>query len=281
MKKIIAIMLMLILSVAVFAGCSKSAAELQSVDAIKESGKLVVYTNAAFAPFEYIADGKPVGVDMDICKAIADELGVELVVEDVEFDTIITSIQNGKGAIGAAGITVTDERKDKVDFSVSYTTSTQYVILPADTEFTNILDLKGMSIGVQLGTTGDFVISDEINGYEGDDGKMVKGVLQDSGASVIQYNNASLAAAALNSDKIDAVVIDKLPAELIVKNNGEKFKAVKLTFEDGSDTAEEYALCVAKDNKELLEVCNKVINKLLDEGKIDEFIITHSNNAAA
>lgn len=280
MKKLIALFLCLILSVCMLASCG-SAADKQSVDAIKKNGKLVVYTNAEFAPFEYLADGKAVGVDMDISKAIADELGVELVIENVKFDTIISSVQSGKASMGAAGITVTDERKESVDFSISYTTSTQYVILPKDATFNNINDLAGKEIGVQLGTTGDFIISDEVNGYKDDDGKDVKGVLQDTGAKVTTYNNANLAAEALKSGKIQAVVIDKLPAELIAKNSGDTLQAVKLVYDDGSDTAESYAICVAKNNKSLLEVVDKVIQKLLDEGKIDEFIVNHTTNALA
>lgn len=280
MKKIIALLLTLVLSVAVLASCG-NAADKQSLEAIKEKGQLVVYTNAEFPPFEYLANGSPVGVDMDIAKAIADEIGVELKIENVKFDTIISSVQSGKAAMGAAGITVTDERKESVDFSISYTTSTQYVILPAETEFANITTLKGMNIGVQLGTTGDFIISDEVNGYEDDDGNPVKGVLQDSGAQVTTYNNANLAAEALKSGKIQAVVVDKLPAELIAKNSEGKLKAVELVYEDGSNTAESYAICVAKGNTTLLEVVNKVIKNLLDEGKIDEYIVTHTTNALA
>jgi len=280
MKKIIALNMTLVLCSAVLLSCG-SAADKQSVDAIKKRGELVVYTNAEFAPFEYLADGKPVGVDMDIAKAIADEIGVELKIENVKFDTIISSVQSGKASLGAAGITVTDERKESVDFSISYTTSTQYVILPEDATYENITDLKGMKIGVQLGTTGDFIISDEVNGYKDDDGKDVKGLLQDTGATVTTYNNANLAAEALKSGKIQAVVIDKLPAELIVKNSTAKLKAVELVYEDGSNTAESYAICVAKGNKTLLEVVNKVVQKLLDEGKIDEYIVKHSTDALA
>ncbi|MBQ4117329.1 MAG: transporter substrate-binding domain-containing protein [Clostridia bacterium] len=280
MKKIIALLLTIVLCTAVLASCG-SAADKQSLESIKEKGELVVYTNAEFPPFEYLANGEPTGVDMDIAKAIADEIGVELKVENVKFDTIISSVQSGKAAMGAAGITVTDERKESVDFSVSYTTSTQYVILPTDAEYANITSLKGMEIGVQLGTTGDFIISDEVNGYKDDDGNDVKGVLQDSGASVTTYNNANLAAEALKSGKIKAVVVDKLPAELIAKNSDGKLKAVELVYEDGSNTAESYAICVAKGNDTLLEVVNKVIKDLLDSGKIDEFIVTHTTNALA
>ncbi len=280
MKKIIALLLTIVLCTAVLASCS-NAAEKQSLESIKEKGELVVYTNAEFPPFEYLANGEPTGVDMDIAKAIADEIGVELKIENVKFDTIISSVQSGKAAMGAAGITVTEERKESVDFSISYTTSTQYVILPVEAEYANITSLKGMNIGVQLGTTGDFIISDEVNGYKDDDGNDVKGVLQDSGASVTTYNNANLAAEALKSGKIKAVVVDKLPAELIAKNSDGKLKAVELVYEDGSNTAESYAICVAKGNNSLLEVVNKVIKDLLESGKIDEYIVTHTTNALA
>ena len=119
MKKIIALVMALLMVSALLVGCS-SAADKQSVDAIKEKGELVVYTNAEFPPFEYLADGKPVGVDMDIAAAIAEELGVELKVENVSFDTIISSVQAGKAAMGAAGITVTEERKESVDLQNKY-----------------------------------------------------------------------------------------------------------------------------------------------------------------
>ena len=278
MKKLLALALVLVMACTLLCACANPA-KRQSVDAIKKAGELVVYTNAEFPPFEYLADGKPVGVDIDIAQAIADELGVDLKVENVSFDTIISSVQAGKAAMGAAGITVTEERKESVDFSISYTTSTQYVILPAGVNYTNINDLKGMNIGVQLGTTGDFVISDEVNGYKDDDGNDVKGVLQDSGAQVTTYKNANLAAEALNSGKIQAVVVDKLPAQLIAKNSGEKLVAYELVYEDGSNTAEEYAICVAKGNDTLLEVVNKVVKNLIDAGKIDEYIVTHTTNA--
>ncbi|MBE6642411.1 MAG: transporter substrate-binding domain-containing protein [Ruminococcaceae bacterium] len=279
MKKIIALLFVLALSLTLLVGCGGSDESLSKVEQIKKDGKLVIYTNAEFPPFEYIAGGKPTGVDIDICQAIADELGVKLEVKDVEFDSIVASVKSGKADLGAAGITVTTERQEEVDFTISYTTSKQYVILPESVEYKDITTLKNMKIGVQLGTTGDFVITDEINGYEGDDGEKVQGVLEGSGASVTQYPNANVAAVQLTSGKIDAVVIDKLPAELIAKNN-EGLKAYELVYEDGSNTEESYAICVAKGNEDLVEVCNKVIQKLLDEGKIDEFIIKHSTEVS-
>lgn len=245
---------------------------------IQKNGELIVYTNAEFAPFEYISGGKPVGVDIDICQKIADELGVTLTVENVDFDIIVSSVQSGKAALGAAGMTVTDERKESVGFSISYTTSTQYVITSEEFEVNNIEDLKDMQIRVQLGTTGDFTVSDEINGYEDDEGNPVTGVLQDSGAEVITYPNANLAAEALKAGKISAVVIDQLPAEIIVQNNS-GLHSTELLYPDGSTTTEEYAICVAKGNDSLMEVVNKVLQELLDDGTIEEYIIHHSTEA--
>lgn len=279
MKKIIAAVLCLVLVLACVGMTScKSAAEKQSVDAIKKAGVLTMYTNAEFPPFEYMKGTEVKGVDVDIAQAIADKLGVKLEIKNVKFDTIIGSIQSGKGSIGAAGITVTEERKESVDFSIEYTTSKQYIIVPTDSTVAKIEDLAGMKIGVQLGTTGDFIITDEINGYESD-GEQQKGVLQDTGASVVTYNSAADAAIALNSGKIGAVVIDKLPAE-IVAGNYDNLKAIELVYADGSNTEESYAICVAKGNESLLKVINEVIEELKASGKIDEFIITHTGAAS-
>ena len=140
MKKIVTVVLAALLAATLLActGCGNT----QSVENIQKNGELIVYTNAEFAPFEYISGGKPVGVDIDICQKIADELGVTLTVENVDFDIIVSSVQSGKAALGAAGMTVTDERKESVDFSISYTTSTQYVITSEEFEVNNIEDLQ-------------------------------------------------------------------------------------------------------------------------------------------
>lgn len=283
MKKINKFLLIMLSALMVFAlaSCGSTASDLQSVEAIKKAGKLVVYTNAEFPPFEYLAGGVPAGVDVDICQAIADELGVELDVQNVKFDTIISSVEGGKASLGAAGITVTDERKESVDFSVSYTTSKQYIILPADSTVAKIEDLAGVAIGVQLGTTGDFIVTDEVNGSVDDDGNAVQGVLQGTGASVTTYSNANLAAEALKAGKIGAVVVDMLPAQLIAQNSGDALKAIELVYADGSNTEETYAIAIAKDNTTLLETVNTVLNRLISEGKIDEFIIKHSTEALA
>lgn len=243
----------------------------QSLDAIKAAGEIVMFTNAEFPPFEYRGDNSEVtGVDVDIAKAIAEDIGVELVIEDVNFDSIVASVQSGKAAFGAAGMTVTEEREQQVDFSVKYISSKQYVILPEGVTIENIEDLNGKAIGVQSGTTGDIIITDAINGTDEDEP-----IIPDS--EVKGYTSAILAAQDLISGRLDAVVIDKLPAENIAAANSDAgFTAVELMYADGSDTTEEYAICVQKDNTELLDSINATLQRLMDEGVIDEFVVKHS-----
>lgn len=281
-KKILsAVVAIFVMSSALFMTSCKKASEKQSIEQIKEAGVITVYTNAEFPPFEYMSDNKPVGVDMQIAQAIADEIGVKLEIKNVKFDTILSSVNSGKGSMGIAGISVTDERKQEVDFSIDYATSKQYIILQKDSEVAKIEDLAGMKIGVQLGTTGDIIISEEINGREDEKTKEhIKGVLEGSGASVTQYNSAADAAVAMSSGKVDAVVIDKLPAE-IVASQYENFKTIELVYADGSNTEESYAVCVAKGNQELLDLVNKVIEKLINDGTIDQWIVDHTTKSSA
>ena len=268
-KKIISVLLVLAVVMSAFA-----------LTSCKKEDVLTVYTNAEFPPFEYLADNKPVGVDMQIAQAIADELGMKLEIKNVKFDTILTSISSGKGDLGIAGITVTDERKESVNFSVNYATSTQYIVMKNDAKIEKIEDLAGLKIGVQLGTTGDFIISDEISGTEDEEtGEHIKGVLEGTGATVTQYNSAADAAVNMNSGKVDVVVIDKLPAE-IVAGQYDNFKAIELVYADGSKTDESYAVAIAKGNDELLKKVNKVIERLIADGSIDKWIVEHTTQSS-
>ena len=192
----------------------------------------------------------------------------------MNFDSIVTSVQSGKAAFGAAGMTITDERKENVDFSIEYVTSKQYVILPEGTTISTIEDLDGMNIGVQTGTTGDFIIGDAINGT--DDAEPLIPNATSNG-----YTSAILAAQDLLSGRLDAVVIDRLPAENIATVNADAgLTTTELLYADGSDTTEEYAICVQKGNTELLEAINATLQRLIDEGKIDEFLVNHTAAAA-
>ena len=279
MKKIISLVLAVLMLTCVLASCG--AKKGQTLDDIKKSGELVVYTEAGFAPFEFIYNNEVVGVDIAICEEIAKEIGVKLVVKDVAFNTILGAIESGKAAMGAAGITITAERAEQVDFSMPYTTSKQYIVVKTDSAINSYADLAGKKIGVQLGTSSDFIISDAINGYEDDNGNHVTGDFEGTGATVSTYANPNLAAVNLEGDKLDAVVTDSLPAQLIVANSNGAYRCFELVYPDGSLTDETYGLCVAKGNTELLEVVNKVLTDLIETGKIDEYIIYYSTEVTA
>ena len=260
MKKILALVLavLMLASVMTFASCKKV---YRDVDAIKEAGQLVMYTEAGFAPYEFVYENKIVGVDVKIMEAVAAKLGVTLVVEDVAFDSIIGAVKTGKADVGAAGITITAERAEEVDFSIAYSSTEQYVIVKADNnEITNLETMKGKQIGVQQGTTSDFLVA----------GLIENGGLE--GSELTPYDAPSLAAAALGT-KIDAVVTDKLTAEVIVASSNGAYKTFKFTKADGSDVAEveEYGIAVAKGNAELLAVINEVLAELLANGSIAQW----------
>lgn len=247
----------------------------QTLEDIKAAGEIVMFTNAEFPPFEYRDDNNEIaGVDVEIAKEIAKDIGVELVVEDVNFDSIVASIQSGKAAFGAAGMTVTEEREQQVDFSLKYVSSKQFVILPEGATLETIEDLNGKTIGVQSGTTGDFIVTDAIEGTEDADP-----IIPDS--EVKGYTSAILAAQDLLSGRLDAVVIDRLPAENIAAANTDAgLTTVELMYADGSDTTEEYAICVQKGNTELLDSINATLQRLIDEGAIDQYIVEHSEAGA-
>ena len=258
MKKILSLVLVAIMVASVF--CFTSCGD-------KDDNTLVVYTEAGFAPYEFIYNNEIVGVDIAIMKAVAEELGMELVVTDVAFDTICTSVQNGKADVGAAGITIRADRAEQVDFSIPYSSTEQYVIVPATNESIKTLeDLKDKNIGVQNGTTSDMLIVDLITA----------GTLGD--AEIIPYSSPAVAAASMN--KQDAVVTDKLTAQLIVANDP-SLKAFALVDANGAPAAEveEYGIAVQKGNKELLDAINKVLGELMANGTIDKWVEEYSAKA--
>lgn len=223
-------------------------AEGASSDDSGEGGKLIMATNAEFPPYEYHEGDEIVGIDADIAAAIADELGMTLEIEDMAFDSIITAVSGGKADMGLAGMTVNPDRQKNVNFSDTYATATQVIIVKEDSEITNPDDLAGKKIGVQLGTTGDIYAED----------------IED--AEVERYNKGMEAVQALLQDKIDAVVIDGEPAKVFVSEN-EGLKVL-----DEPLTEEEYAIAIAKDNDELLEKVNTALASLKDSGKLDEIV---------
>ena len=262
MKKILAFALLCVILLTA-AGCSSATGKL---DKIKGAGKIAVYTDPNFQPFEFSgADGKPQGVDIEIAAAIAAELGVDVTFTETKFDSILMAVKGGKGDIAISGFTITDERKKSVDFSDPYINSVQYLILPEDSDIAVLEDLAGKKVGVALGYTGEFIMEDEVA-----DG----GVLNGSNTEIREYNSAIEAALDLNV-RIDAVVMDEYVAKNIVSQNS-GIKAIELRYQNGDLLSEEYGVAVAKGNEDLLEIINNVIKRLIEEDKIREWVIQYS-----
>ena len=255
--------IILLLSAMLLGGCqSGGSGKLASIQSAK---KLVVYTNAEFPPFEYISGDAVVGVDMDIAKAIADDLGVELEINDAPFDGIITSLASGRGDIAISGFTIREDRKEMVDFSKPYINSVQYLILPADSDIETMEDLGGKRVGAALGYTGEFVLDDEIE----------DGALTDAGVQKITVNSAIDGALDILNNRLDAVVMDEFVA-IKIAGDYDALKAIKLVYEDGGDVAEEYGVAVPKGNQALVDRINKVIDALNNDGKIAQWMVVHS-----
>ena len=221
------------------------AAELETV----QKGKLVMVTNAEFPPYEFHDQNAIVGIDVEIAGAIAEQLGLELEIEDIAFDSIIPEIVSGKADIGAAGMTVTEDRKQNVDFSDTYAHATQVIIVKEDSEIKGVADLEGKIMGVQQGTTGDIYVS----GDYGD-------------AAVERYAKGMEAVQALAQGKVDAVVIDGEPAKQYIK----EVEGLKII--DESYTDEDYAIAIKKGNTAMVEAVNTALAELKSEGKLDEIV---------
>ena len=213
-------------------------------------GVLVMATNAEFPPYEYHDGGEIVGIDVEIAKAIADKMGMELEIEDVAFDSVIPEITSGKADMGLAGMTVTEDRKVSVDFSDTYAKASQMIIVKEDSAIAGPDDLKGVVVGVQLGTTGDIYVSD----------------LEAEGTTVERYNKGFEAVQALSQGKIDAVVIDGEPAKTFVAET----EGIKML--DEAFTEEEYAIAVKKGNTELLDKINGALKELKEDGTVDDIM---------
>ena len=222
----------------------------------KREDKLIMVTEAGFAPYEYYSDGKIIGVDVDIAKEIADYLGKELVVKDVAFDSIITEVKSGKSDIGAAGISYTDERAKQVDFSEDYTISKQVVIVKYASRINTLEDLNDKRIAVQLGSIADTYVSESY-----------------SDNKIIRHKKYLAAIEDLKDNKVDCVVMDELPAQAILNENQ------NLRILDEPLATDSYGIIVDKGNTELLNAINIVINRLKSEGKIEEFTMKHIKNS--
>ena len=227
---------------------SEAKADVKTVSA----GKLIMATNATFPPYEYHEGEKIVGIDAEIAKAIADKLGLELVIEDVAFDSIIAGVQAGKYDIGCAGMTVTEDRLKSVNFSTPYATGIQSIIVAADSEITDIDTLVNgdYKVGVQSGTTGDIYMSAPVE--EGGVGE----------ERIERFAKGNDAVIALTTGKISAVVIDNEPAKAFVAaNSGLKILETPYTVED-------YAMAINKDNVALKDAINQALKELTDDGTI-------------
>ena len=222
-----------------------------------EKETLVMATNATFPPYEFKEGDSFAGIDVEIAGKIAEKLGMTLEIKDVEFGSIIGGVQTGKFDIGMAGMTVTDERLKSVNFSDSYATGIQVVIVKSDSAIKSLDDLKGdgsMKFGVQQDTTGDIYASDTVeNGGYGKD-------------NVVRYKTGADAVQALKTGKVDAVIIDNEPAKSFVSANE------GLSILDGSWVEENYAIAIAKESTELLEKVNGALKELIADGTVKAII---------
>ena len=216
-----------------------------------EAGVLHMATNAAFPPYEMISDNDGFeGIDVEIATEIARKLGLELVVDDMEFGSVITSVQSGKSDIAMAGLTVTEERKQNVDFTTSYATGIQVIIVPEDSDILTVDDLANdKMIGVQDGTTGYIYCSDDY----GED-------------HITSYTNGAMAIEALKGGKVDAVVIDNEPARAFVAAND------GLKILDTEYIVENYAIGVSKDNPGLCKAVNDALTELIADGTVQMIV---------
>lgn len=239
MKKVIILIMLLI----TLGGCKKN------------TNELIMVTEAGFAPYEYYDGGEVVGVDVDIAKEIAKAMGKELEIKDVAFDSLINELNSGKADFAAAGMSISEERKKEVDFSIEYVSSKQVIVVRKGYDsIKSVNDLKNKTITVQLGSVADSYVSKEFKD-----------------AKIVRQKKFLSAAEDVKANKADCIVMDELPAKELVKNNSE------LTILNIELFTDKYAIAVKKGNTELLNKINEVLERLIEEGKIEEFVINHSS----
>ena len=213
-------------------------------------GKLTMSTNAAFPPYEMTKDdGSFEGIDVEIAGAIAEKLGLELQIDDMEFDAALLAVQQGKSDIVMAGVTVNEERMKVMDFTDSYSTGVQVVIVPEGSDITSVEDLEGHLIGTQRGTTGNIYCEDDF-GAE----------------NVVTYDNGLTATQALLNDQIDCIVIDSGPAQEFVKAN-EGLAVLPTEY-----VTEDYAIGISKDSTALKEAINAALKELIADGTVQSIV---------
>jgi len=259
MKKLIALLLAGVMCVSMMAcGAKEEEAAAPAEEKVEEAdgavttvteGVLTMGTNAAFPPYEFYEGDKIVGIDAEIAEALAEKLGLTLEIVDMDFSAIITAVQTGKVDVGLAGMTVTEERLENVNFTSSYATGVQVVIVKEDSDITSVDDLEGKLIGVQEGTTGHIYCSDDY----GED-------------NVIASTNGATAVQALVQGKVDCVVIDQQPAISFVEAN-EGLKILETEY-----VVEDYAAAVSKDNQALTEALDAALVELIEDGSVQAIL---------
>lgn len=237
--KITSLVLAVVLSAVCFAACSSGTGS-------NDAKVLTMATSADFEPYEYYENDKIVGIDIDIMNAVCEKIGMTLEPQDMSFDSVISAAQTGKTDIAMSGITITEDRKNMVDFTIPYTSTAQSIIVVKDGEIAEKADLEGKKIGVQINTTGDTQVTEEF----GD-------------AAVDRFQNGALAVESLKNGKVDCVVIDGEVAKALVEAN-EGLEIIADAY-----SIEEYAIALKKGNTELLDKINGALEQLLADGTID------------
>ena len=233
------------------AASSEAASETETAElSTVEPGKLIMSTNAAFPPYEMTTDsGEFEGIDIETAQAIADKLGLELQIDDMDFDAALLAVQQGKSDMVMAGVTVTDERQNVMDFTDSYATGIQSIIVKEDSDIASVDDLAGKKIGTQRGTTGYLYCSDDF----GDE-------------NVVAYDDGLTAVQMLNNGQVDCVVIDNAPAkEFVAANPG-------LKLLDTAYVEESYAIGIGKGNTELKDAINTALEELKADGTLQAIV---------
>ena len=264
MKKFTAAMLTMALAGTMLTGCGSTASNTTTDDSaakdntaatdtaaefkLATDGKLTMATNAYFEPWEYYDGENIVGIDPEVAQAIADKLGLELEIMDMDFDSIVTAVSAGKADMGMAGMTVTEERQKNVDFSQTYASAVQAIIVPDGSDIKTADDMEGKKIGVMQGFTGDLSCTEQF----GED-------------AVVRFNKSAEAVMALTQGKIDCIVIDNEPAKKIEANSG-------LTILDSKYSQEDYAIAFAKGNDGLRDAVDAALGELISDGTVEQIM---------
>lgn len=225
----------------------------EALTAIQSSGKLVMMTATGFPPYEYIGeDGQPAGIDIDIAQLVADELGVELEVLDMDFNLLVDSLKSGKGQLVAAGMSVTEERASQIDFSVPYAQDGQCLMVAAGSGIATVKDLAGKTVVVQEATTGHILATDTL------------------GLEPLAFKNAVDCASTIIGGRADAAILDRTTIRTLVSAHPDELELVGEPL-----TEEQYVLGIAKGNEDFQAVVNKVLQQAIDDGTIEALMDKH------